>query len=147
MRICPILSVSLCLKYTHTTAWWKADTEALKLPYFLIYFPPLNSFLTPVRKLFKFLLHKGKLNAETIWNFQGFTVPKKNSCRGNYMRKYGCLSKKMIPLTEGQKYQTQISSFVSYQKFTINLNSTSKHILPCLRQWKFWSDSFKEAYF
>ena len=55
----------------------------------LEYFPPLNSFLTPVRKLFKFLLHKGKINEETIWNFQGLKIPKKNSCRGNYMRKYG----------------------------------------------------------
>ena len=44
-------------------------------------FPPLNSFRTLVRKLFKFLLHKRKLNVETISNFQGFTVPKKNSCR------------------------------------------------------------------
>ena len=32
----------------------------------LEYFPPLNSFLTPVRKLFKFLLHLGKINEETI---------------------------------------------------------------------------------
>ena len=32
----------------------------------LEYFPPLNSFLTSVRKLFKFLLHKGKINEETI---------------------------------------------------------------------------------
>ena len=32
----------------------------------LKYFPPLNSFLTSVRKLFKFLLHKGKINEETI---------------------------------------------------------------------------------
>ena len=31
----------------------------------LEYFPPLNSFLTSVRKLFKFLLHKRK-NEETI---------------------------------------------------------------------------------
>ena len=42
-----------------------------------------------VRKLFKFSLHKGKLNEETIWNFQAFMNSKKNSCRGNYMRKYG----------------------------------------------------------
>ena len=55
----------------------------------LEYFPPLNSFLTSVRKLFKILLHKGKINEETIWNFQGLKIPKKNSCRGNYMRKYG----------------------------------------------------------
>ena len=32
----------------------------------LEYFPPLNSFLDLVRKLFKFLLHKGKINEETI---------------------------------------------------------------------------------
>ena len=32
----------------------------------LEYFPPLNSFLIVVRKLFKFLLNKGKLTAETI---------------------------------------------------------------------------------
>ena len=31
----------------------------------------------------------GKLNEETIWNFQAFMNSKKNSCRGNYMRKYG----------------------------------------------------------
>ena len=42
-----------------------------------------------VRKLFKFSLRKGKLNEETIWNFQAFMNSKKNSCRGNYMRKYG----------------------------------------------------------
>ena len=58
----------------------------------LEYFPPLNSFLTSVRKLFKFLLHKGKINEETIRNFQGLKTPKKNSCRGNYMRKYGILN-------------------------------------------------------
>ena len=32
---------------------------------------------------------KGKIIEETIWNFQGLKIPKKNSCRGNYMRKYG----------------------------------------------------------
>ena len=32
----------------------------------LEYFPPLNSFLISVRKLFKFLLRKGKINEETI---------------------------------------------------------------------------------
>ena len=58
----------------------------------LKYFPPLNSFLTLVRKLFKFLLHKGKINEETIRNFQGLKSPKKNSCLGNYMRKYGISS-------------------------------------------------------
>ena len=42
-----------------------------------------------MRKLFKFSLHKGKLNEETIWNCQAFMNSKKNSCRGNYMRKYG----------------------------------------------------------
>ena len=57
----------------------------------LEYFPPLNSFPTLVRKLFKFSLHKRKANAETIWIFQNFTISKKNSCRGNYMRKYGSL--------------------------------------------------------
>ena len=35
------------------------------LPYFLIWFPPLNSFPTLVRKLFKFSLHRRKTNAET----------------------------------------------------------------------------------
>ena len=42
-----------------------------------------------MRKLFNFSLHKGKLNEETISNFQAFMNSKKNSCRGNYMRKYG----------------------------------------------------------
>ena len=41
-----------------------------------------------MRKLFKFSLHKGKLNEETVRNFQAFMNSKKNSCRGNYMRKY-----------------------------------------------------------
>ena len=37
------------------------------IPYFLVYFPPLNIFLslTMVRKLFKFAFHKRKINAET----------------------------------------------------------------------------------
>ena len=42
-----------------------------------------------MRKLFKFLLHKGKINEETVLDFQGLKIPKNNSCRGNYMRKYG----------------------------------------------------------
>ena len=42
-----------------------------------------------VRKLFKFSLHKRKINAETIWIFQSFTISKKNSCCSKYMRKYG----------------------------------------------------------
>ena len=41
-----------------------------------------------MRKLFKFSLHKRKLNEEIIWIFQAFMNSKKNSCRGNYMRKY-----------------------------------------------------------
>ena len=44
-----------------------------------------------MRKLLKFLLHNGKLNEETIGNFEAFMNSKKNSCRGNYMRKYGNL--------------------------------------------------------
>ena len=34
-----------------------------------------------MRKLFKFSLHKGNVNEETIWNFQAFMNSKKNSCR------------------------------------------------------------------
>ena len=45
-----------------------------------------------MRKLFKFSLYKGKLNEETIWNVKAFMNSKKNSCRGNYMRKYGIYS-------------------------------------------------------
>ena len=55
----------------------------------LEYFPPLNSFPTFLRKLFKFSLHRRKTNAETIWIFWGFTISKKNSCCGNYLRRYG----------------------------------------------------------
>ena len=36
-----------------------------------------------MRKLFKFSLHKRKLNSETIWDFQGFKKSKKNGFRGN----------------------------------------------------------------
>ena len=48
--------------------WTHWDTRTMKIP------------------LLKF---KRKTNAETIWIFQGFTISKKNSCSGNYMRKYG----------------------------------------------------------
>ena len=51
----------------------------------------MNSFRTLVRKLFKFSLHKRKLNVETIWDFQGFKSSKKNSFHGNNLRKYGRL--------------------------------------------------------
>ena len=48
-------------------------------------FPPLNSFRTLVRKLFKFSLHKR--NAETIWDFLGFKSSKRivfaDTIRGN----------------------------------------------------------------
>ena len=82
----------------------------------LEYFPPLNSFLTSVRKLFKFLLHKGKINEETIWNFQGLEIPKKNSCRGNYMRKYGILNLDL-------DFKTNIYGFLTFmlQSMTCNL--------------------------
>ena len=59
------------------------------IPHFREYFQLLNSFRTLVRKLFKFSLHKRNFNTETIWDFQGFKNPKKNSFRGNYSRKYG----------------------------------------------------------
>ena len=42
------------------------DTVFPQIVSSLEYIPPLNSFLTSVRKLFKFLLHKGKINEETI---------------------------------------------------------------------------------
>ena len=66
---------------------------------FFIYRISSYSFLTSVRKLFKFLLHNGKNNEETIWNFQGLKIPKKNSCRGNYMRKYGMYKPALILAT------------------------------------------------
>ena len=53
-----------------------------------------NSFRTLVRKLFKFSLHKRKLNAETIWDFQGFksskTIVSVETVRGNtvFKKKY-----------------------------------------------------------
>ena len=49
----------------------------------------MNTFRTLVRKLFKFSLHKRKVNAETILDFQGFNSSEKNSFRGNYSQKYG----------------------------------------------------------
>ena len=51
-----------------------------------------------VRKLFKFfLLHKGNLNTETIWTFQGFTITKKNSCTCYIMcLHWFCLIKHLI---------------------------------------------------
>ena len=41
-------------------------------------------------------LHKRKLIAETIWDFQGFENLKKNSFRGNYSRKYGNYNNSVI---------------------------------------------------
>jgi hypothetical protein len=72
--------------------WQVLNTVFPHIVFSLEYFPPLNTFPTLVSKLFKFSLHRRKTNAETIWIFQGFTISKKNSCRGNYMRKYGMLS-------------------------------------------------------
>ena len=83
-------------------------------------FSPLNTFLTPMhcseaRKLFKFLIHKRKLNAETIWNFQGFTIPKKNSCRGNYMRKYGKLPVKSFNLKKTRFHKKKPGDYKGIQ--------------------------------
>ena len=77
------------LKTFFLPAYFLADTVFPHIVSSLEYFPPLNSFLDLVRKLFKFLLHKGKINEETIWNSEGLKILKKNSCRGKYMRKYG----------------------------------------------------------
>ena len=82
---------------------FKNRHEHTVIPYIVFsleYFPPLNSFPTLVRKLFKFSLHKRKLNAETIWDFQGFKNSKKNSFRGNYSRKYGILNEKYLQANE-----------------------------------------------
>ena len=80
-----------------SVCWWLKSCENLCTVFphtvsSLECFPPLNSYFTSVRKLFRFLLHKGKMNEETIWNFQGLKITKNNSCRGNYMRKYGIRS-------------------------------------------------------
>ena len=50
---------------------------------------PLEYFPHWGEETIQVFLRKGKINEETIWNFQGLKIPKKNSCRGNYMRKYG----------------------------------------------------------
>ena len=55
------------------------------LPYFREYFPPLNSFRSLMRRVFKFSLHKG----EIFYILQ--IQKKKNSFHGNYSQKYSTL--------------------------------------------------------
>jgi hypothetical protein len=72
---CPLslANVSWCLEYlvkAYVTAYvLKQNTVIPHIVSSLEYFPPLNSSLTSVRKLLKFLLHKGKINEATIWKF------------------------------------------------------------------------------
>ena len=56
-----------------------------------------------MQKLFKFLLHKRKPNAKAIRNFKAFMNSKKNSCRGNYMRKYGVYSQEGIKCNKAKE--------------------------------------------
>ena len=82
-------------------------------------------FLIPVRKLFKFLLNIGKVNAETIWNFQGFTIPKKNSCRGIYMRKYGIWILKSYSVPLNQIMERADKYFSNFFSMTWTLQSVT----------------------
>ena len=50
--------------------------------------PPLDSFRSLVRKVFKFSLHKGKIIVKTIWFFLYFKDSRKNSFCGKYSWKY-----------------------------------------------------------
>ena len=91
----------------------------------LEYFPPLNSFPTLVRKLFKFSLHRRKANEETIWISKGFTIWKRNSCRGNYIRKYGTYGeikamRNCLPPWSGPKCLVVISQvLIAFQQMRI----------------------------
>ena len=66
---------------------------SLKYPNHVLYFhkkiPPLNSFRSLVRKVFKYSSHKVVIIAITICNCLHSTHSKKNSFRGNYSWKYG----------------------------------------------------------
>ena len=81
-RSCTVLESTDCNKLTTIFPQIVSSPE---------YFPRLNSFHTLKRKLFRFSLHKRKLNAETVWDFQGFKSSKKNSFCRNYSRNYGKL--------------------------------------------------------
>ena len=74
-----------------------------------------------MRKLFKSSLHKRKLNAETIWNFQAFMNSKKNTCRSNYMRKYG--------------------------SHNVHMNLPILHLFKVVSAWKLLWPSFNFSYY
>ena len=118
------------MKYVISTLYWFFNINECRISSYsflpwIEYFPPLNSFLTPVRELFKFLLHKGKINEETIWNFQGFTIPKKNSCRGIYMRKYGIWILKSYSVPLNQIMERADKYFSNFFSMTWTLQSVT----------------------
>ena len=99
-----------------------------------------------MRKLFKFSLHKGKLNEETIWNFQAFMNSKKNSCCGNYMRKYGIQIVQYPGLVQWKhwalKWKHSIFSMgwniVSSCNHTFNKMPVSRHKIFLLISYKYF---------
>ena len=68
-----------------------------------------------MRKLFKFSLHKQN---ENLIN------SKKNSCRGNYMRKYGSLKK--IHVNKGLQHTVGEMALIMFQFTTLSCAKGSK---------------------
>ena len=101
--------------------------------YFL---PWANTFLTTVRK------H----NTESIWNVQGFTIPNKNSCFGNYLRKYITLEpKEVCGLLLSKVFYLSLSW--AFAKLTRGLNTSSYCVrlissIPSICWWKLFHDNY-----
>ena len=63
---------------------------------------------------FEFSIHKRKLHEETVWNVQAFMNSKNNSCRGNYMRKYGNWFPSPKQIHEPKHISDKTQSYLNY---------------------------------
>ena len=95
-------------------------------------FTPFNSFPN------NYSIHEVKncQNAETIWKFPHFPLSKKNSFRGNYMRKYSILyhqsTKKCLKTSKVQElfcrlFGVQEKSGERFVPWSLNLITVHRH--------------------
>ena len=67
-----------------------------------------------------------------IWNFQAFTNSKKNSCRGNYMRKYGIYFSTKTGLSiPGILFLVSFLRTIQSVKFRMTPNHNLETRVPC----------------
>ena len=77
---------SFILTIKHILSFNTNCSKTFFTPYFHKYFPPLNSFHSLVRKLFKFSWNKGKIIATTVWNFLLLRIQKRIVSAENIQR-------------------------------------------------------------